>query len=77
VAKDASTKRQPHLVPGETGSKEKMLANSAGKKNCFNCGADNHWVVNCPNLTNAQRDELAGMVHISIGDAKFKGIGFL
>jgi hypothetical protein len=54
-----------------------MLANSAEKKNCFNCGADDHWVVNCPDLTNAQRDELAGMVHISIGDAEFKGIGFL
>jgi hypothetical protein len=77
AAKDASIERQPHLVPGEKDSKGKMLANSAGKNNCFNCGADNHWVVNCPDLTNAQREELAGMAHISIGDAEFKGIGFL
>jgi hypothetical protein len=54
-----------------------MLANSVGKKNCFNCGSNNHWVVNCPNLTTAQREELTGMVHISIGDAEFKGISFL
>jgi hypothetical protein len=54
-----------------------MPTNSAGKKNCFNCGIDDHWVVNCPDLTTAQREELAGMVHISVGDAEFKGIGFL
>jgi hypothetical protein len=68
AVKDASTERQPHPVPGEKDSKGKMLTNSAGKKNCFNCGANNHWVINCPDLTNAQHDELAGMVHISIGD---------
>jgi hypothetical protein len=62
---------------GKKTAKKKILANSAGKKNCFNCGADDHWVVNCPDLTNAQRDKLDGMVHISIGDAEFKGIGFL
>ena len=54
-----------------------MLTNSAGKKNCFNCGGDDHWVVNCPNLTNAQREVLAGTVHISLGNAEFEGIGFL
>ena len=42
AAKDASIERQPHPVPGEKNSKEKMLANSAGKNNCLNCGADNH-----------------------------------
>jgi hypothetical protein len=77
VATDASTKHKPHLVPGEKDNKENMLANSARKKNCFNCGGDNHWVVNCPDLATAQREELMGMVHISIGDAEFKGIGFL
>ena len=25
----------------------KMIANSKGRNNCFNCGKDNHWVVNC------------------------------
>ena len=56
-----------------------MLANSSGKKNYFNCGGggNNHWVVNCPDLTNAQREELAGMVHISLRNAEFEGIGFL
>jgi hypothetical protein len=53
AATDASTKHKPHLVPEEKDNKGKMLANSAGKKNCFNCGADNHWVVNCPDLTTA------------------------
>ncbi len=77
AAKDASTEHKPHPVPGEKDNKGKMLANSAGKKNCFNCGGDDHWVVNCPDLTNAQREELVGMVHISLGDAEFKGIGFL
>jgi hypothetical protein len=51
VAKDASTNRKPHLVPGEKDETGKMIANSSGKKNCFNCGSNNHWVVNCPNLT--------------------------
>jgi hypothetical protein len=54
-----------------------MLANNSGKKNCFNCVGDDHWVVNCPVLTAAQRDELAGMAHISVSDKEFKGIGFL
>jgi hypothetical protein len=77
AATDASTKHKPHPVPGEKDNKGKMLANSAGKKNCFNCGGEDHWVLRCPNLTTAQREELAGMVHISVGDAEFKGIGFL
>ncbi len=76
AATDACTKHKPHLVPGEKDNKRKMLANSAGKKNCFNCGGDNHWVVNCPDLTTAQCEELAGMVHISIGDTEFEGISF-
>jgi hypothetical protein len=77
AATDASTKHKPHPVLGEKDNKGKMLANSAGKKNCFNCGGNDHWVVNCPDLTTAQREELAGMVHISIGDAEFEGISFL
>jgi hypothetical protein len=54
-----------------------MIANAAGKKNCFNCSMDNHWVVNCPNLTAAQSIELAGMAHISVGKDVLNGIGFL
>ncbi len=55
-----------------------MLANASGKKNCFNCGGKDHWVVNCPTLKAAQREELAGMVHISIrGEDILGGIGFL
>jgi hypothetical protein len=77
AATDASTKHKPHPVPGKKDNKGKMLAISVGKKNCFNCGRDDHWVANCPNLTTAQREELAGMVHISIGDTEFKGTGFL
>jgi hypothetical protein len=77
AAKDASIEHKPHPVQGEKDNKGNMLTNSAGKKNCFNCGGNDHWVVNCPDLTNAQREELAGMVHISPGDAEFKGIGFL
>ncbi len=48
-----------------------MITNSLGKKNCFNCGMDDHWVVNCPDLSQAQRKELAGMAHISIGGKEF------
>ncbi len=77
VAKDASIKHKPHPVPGEKDNNGKMLTNSAGKKNCFNCGGNDHWVLNCPNLANAQREEIVGMVHISLGNAEFKGIGFL
>ncbi len=58
-------------------TKERRLPTVQEKKNCFNCGGNDHWVVNCPDLTNAHREELAGMVHISIGDAEFEGIGFL
>ncbi len=77
AAMDTPTNKKPHPVPGKKDAKGKMLSNSAGKKNCFNCGVDNHWVVNCPDLTIAQCEELAGMVHISLGDNKFEGIGFL
>jgi hypothetical protein len=77
AATDASNKHKPHPVLGEKDNKGKMLANSAGKKNYFNCGGNDHWVVNCPDLTTAQREELSGMVHISVGDAEFEVIGFL
>jgi hypothetical protein len=77
VAKDGSIERKPHPVPGEKDEAGKMIVNSSGKKNCFNCGMDDHWVVNCPDLSQAQRKELAGMAHISIGGKEFEGIGFL
>jgi hypothetical protein len=54
-----------------------MLANSSGKKNCFNCGGDNHWIVNCPNLLAAQCNELAGMAHISVSKDILNRIDFL
>ncbi len=74
---DTPTNKKPHLVPGEKDAKGKMLPNSVGKKNCFNCRGNDHWVVNCPDLTTAQRKELTSMAHISLGDDKFEGIGFL
>jgi hypothetical protein len=77
LAKDGTIGRKPHPVPGKKDTAGKMIANSSGKKNCFNCGMDDHWVVNCPDLSQAQREELAGMAHISIGSKEFKGIGFL
>jgi hypothetical protein len=54
--------RKPHPVPGEKDASGKMLANASGKNNCFDCGGKDHWVVNCPSLMAAQREELAGMV---------------
>jgi hypothetical protein len=54
-----------------------MLANSSGKKDCFNCSGDNHWGVNCPNLTAAQCKKLTGMAHVSVGNKELKGISFL
>jgi hypothetical protein len=54
-----------------------MMANAAGKKNCFNCSMDDHWVVNCPNLTAAQCKELTKMAHISVSKDVLDGIGFL
>ncbi len=66
-AKDGTIGRNPHPVPGKKDAAGKMIANSSGKKNCFNCGMDDHWVVNCPNLSQAQRKELASMAHILIG----------
>ncbi len=77
VAEDGSIERKPHPVPGKKNEVGKMIANSLGKKNCFNCGMDNHWVINCPDLSQAQREELAGMAHILIGGKEFEGIGFL
>jgi hypothetical protein len=77
VSTDTPTNKKPHPVPGEKDAKGKMIPNSMGKKNCFNCRGNNHWVVNCPDLTAAQCEELAGMTHISLSDDKFKGIKFL
>ena len=77
LTKDISSKRKPHLVSGKKDDKGKMIKNSKGKNNCFNCGMDNHWAVNCPNLSQAQRDKLVGQIHISIGGKEFEGIGFL
>ncbi len=40
---------KPHPVPGKKDTDGKMIANASGKKNCFNCGATDYWVVNrCP-----------------------------
>jgi hypothetical protein len=77
LAKDGSIGRKPHPVPGEKDTAGKMIPNSSGKKNCFSCSMDNHWVVNYPDLSQAQREELAGMAHILIGSKESKGIGFL
>ena len=38
---------------------------------------DNHWVINCPDLSQAQRDKLAGTINISIGGKEFECIGLL
>ncbi len=54
-----------------------MIGNAVGKKNCFNCGMDDHWVLNCPDLTPAQREKLAGMAHIFVGEDVLNGIRFL
>jgi hypothetical protein len=54
-----------------------MLANNLGKKNCFECGGNNHLVINYPDLTDVQCEELAGMAHISIGNKELEEIGFL
>jgi hypothetical protein len=55
-----------------------MIANKSGKKKCFNCGAADHWVVNCPDLTVAQHEELAGiMAHLFVGKDILDGIRFL
>jgi hypothetical protein len=72
-----SLERKPHPVPGEKDANSKMIANALGKKNCFNCAAADHWVVNCPNLTAAQCKILARMAHISISEDILEGIGFL
>jgi hypothetical protein len=54
LAKDGSIRRKTHPVPGKKDAAVKMIPNSLGKKNCFNCGMDDHWVVNCPDLSQAQ-----------------------
>jgi hypothetical protein len=70
--------QKPHPVLGEKDASGKMLANASGKKNCFNCGGEDHWVINCPALTAVQCKELAGIVHISIrGENILDRIGFL
>ncbi len=53
-----------------------MISNSSGKKNCFNCNGDNHWVINCPDLSAAERADLAGMALITL-DNKIEGVSFL
>jgi hypothetical protein len=78
---DASAKksleRKPHPAPGLRDTISKMIANASGKKNCFNCRAADHWIVNCPDLTAVQCKELAWMANISIGEDILDGIGFL
>jgi hypothetical protein len=74
---EKSVERKPHPAPGKKDMVGKMIANAVEKKNCFNCSMDYHWVVNCPNLTAAQRKELSGMAHISVGKDVLNGIGFL
>jgi hypothetical protein len=69
--------RKPHPAIGKKDTDSKMIAKVSGKKNCLNCGAADHWVVNCPNLTAAQCKELAGMAHISVSKYILDGIGFL
>ena len=53
-----------------------MIPNSSGKKNCFNCSGNNHWVVNCPDLSAAKHADLAGIALITVGN-KIEGVGFL
>jgi hypothetical protein len=72
-----SLERKPNPVPGKKDDDSKMETNASGKKNCFNCRAADQWVVNCTNLTTAQRKELAVMAHISIGKDILDRIGFL
>ncbi len=72
-----SLEHKPHPVPGQKDANVKMKANALGKKICFNCGAADYWVVDCPNLTAAQCKELAGMAHISVSEDILDDIGFL
>jgi hypothetical protein len=74
---DTQEDRKPNPIPGMKYASGKMIANSAGKKNYFNCRGEDHWFVNCSELTAAQCEELAGMAHISIGEDILDGIGFL
>jgi hypothetical protein len=75
--KDGSRERKPHPIHNKKDPVGKMLAYSLGKKNCFNCSGDNHWVVNCPNLLAAQHNEHAGMARVFIDEDILDGIGFL
>jgi hypothetical protein len=77
LAEEGLIGRKPHPVPGKKDAAGKMIANSLGKKNCFNCGMNNHWVINCPDLSQAQCEELASMAYTLIGGKEFEGIGFL
>ncbi len=36
--------------------------NSKGESHCFHCGAANHWVYKCPELTGDQQ----GQLHINL-----------
>jgi hypothetical protein len=40
-----------------------MKANKKGETACFNCGKDDHWMKECPDLTEKQR----GQLHIQLG----------
>ena len=72
-----STNKKQGFVPGEKNTAGKMVPNSSGKKNCFNCGMDDHWVVNCPKLPQSQRNKLARTANISIGRDDLNAVGFL
>jgi len=54
-----------------------MILNSKGLNNYFNCSKHNHWVVNCPDLSQEHCDELAGVTNISISNEDLNTVGFL
>ena len=54
-----------------------MILNSKGLNNYFNFSKHNHWVVNCPDLSQEHRDELDRTSNISIGNDNLNAIGFL
>jgi hypothetical protein len=51
---EKSLERKPHPVHGKKDANSKMIVNALGKKKCFKCGAADHWVINCPDLTAAR-----------------------
>lgn len=38
--------------------------NARGRKDCFHCGANDHWVRDCPHLTAKQRQEAADTIRV-------------